>query len=541
MNRHSVVELSRDAAERAIRNILAQFKIQIEHPEACLQEAAHRASHPGFDDADLEQWQDQAFVTIDNPDSRDLDQALLIERNDNSGYRVRYALADAAFYVPPGSALFKEALKRGVTYYTPLLAAPMLPTSLSEDLVSLNPNKLRRALVFDISMLEDASVASVSVVRALIVSQAKLSYASVQAFLDADAKQQSHEYQNNSWAASLKLLRELGEKLIQQALDRDVIPFNRSETQIRLTDKGLKLSKRTRVRTEKYNEQISLLCNMQGAEILTGLSQDNEELQAIFRAHDAPLAKRLNGLRALLSEFADTAGLSDQWRWHKDQSLAEYVTALPDSDEHRDKVLAIERQILVCNQASEYRSEPGRHHALAASSYARFSSPMREIVGIFTHKELLEAMKCTVSGYGVETSELQDDNTLRQSIIAVANHSRQTQKQINKRIEYIALCSELNSDLQSESPPARDGIIMGFKKDRIYVAVDSIATDLKVTVSDLQEHNGTHYEFSDLEAVPANEQAPRWRLGDSVKVSTLGFDAEKNRFKLGLTHQSTSH
>jgi len=536
MNRNPAIELSRNAAERAIHKTLAQFKIQIGHPEACLQEAAQRADHPGFDDKTLEQWQEQAFVTIDNPDSRDLDQALLIERTENESYRVRYALADAAFYVPPGSALFNEALKRGVTYYTPLLAAPMLPISLSEDLVSLNPEKLRRALVFDINLSDDASVLSVSVVRALIISKAKLSYASVQAFLDADAKKQPHEYHNKSWATSLKLLRELGEKLIQQALDRDVIPFNRSEAQIELCDTGLKLSRRTRVRTEKYNEQISLLCNMQGAEILTGLSQDNDDLQAIFRAHDAPLARRLSGLRTLLSEFVDSAGLSDQWRWHKDQSLADYVTALPDSDEHRGKVLAIERQILVCNQASEYRSEPGRHHALAASSYARFSSPMREIVGIFTHKELLEAMKCTVSAYEVNTAELQNDHTLRKNIIDIANLSRQTQKQINKRIEYIALCSALGSDLETTSPPARDGIIMGFKKDRIYVAVESIATDLKVSASDLEEYSGTRYEFSSLAAVPDNENAPSWLLGDSVKVSTLGFDSEKNRFKLGLTH-----
>jgi len=521
MNIKRDVDVSRDAAELAIRKTLAQFKIEIEHPEECLKEAAQRADHPGFDDPTLEQWQDQAFVTIDNPGSRDLDQALLIERNDINGYRVRYALADAAFYVPPGSALFKEALKRGVTYYTPLLAAPMLPPSLSEDLVSLNPDKLRRALVFDISLGEDASITKVSVVRALIISQAKLSYASVQAFLDADTKRQPHDYQKNRWATSLKLLSELGEKLIQRALDRDVIPFNRSEAHIELTD-----------------EQISLLCNMQGAEMLKGLSQDNEELQAIFRAHDAPLAGRLNALRALLSEFTDSAGLSDQWRWHKDQSLADYVTALPDTDEHRGKVLAIERQILVCNQASEYRSEPGRHHALAASSYARFSSPMREIVGIFTHKELLETMKCPVSSYAVNTTELQNDNTLREKIITVANHSRQTQKQINKRIEFIALQSVLGADLDLDTPILRDGIIMGFKKDRIYVAVESIAVDLKVSALDLEEHHGTRYEISNLEAVPANEHAPHWRLGDSVKVSTLGFDAGKNRFKIGLSHPS---
>lgn len=536
MNRTTAETRSRDAAEIAIHKILAQFKIQIEHPEQCLEEAKQRILAPGFDDPTLEQWQDLPFVTIDNPDSRDLDQALLIEHNESDGYRVRYALADAAYYIPPGSALFKEALKRGVTYYTPLLAAPMLPPSLSEGLVSLNPNELRRALVFDIALQEDGSVTGVRVVRALIISQAKLSYASVQLFIDADLKEQSHEYHKSNWAASLLLLRTLGEKLIQRALDRNVIPFERSEAQIELSDTGIRLSQRKRVRTEKYNEQISLLCNMQGAEMLEGLSQDNDELQAIFRAHDAPLAGRLTGLRAMLSKFADDAGLSDQWRWHKDQTLADYVTALPDAKEHRGKVLAIERQILVCNQASEYRSEPGRHHALAASSYARFSSPMREIVGIFTHKELLEAMQCTVSGYAVETAEQLDDNSLRETIISIANQSRQTQKQINKRIEFIALHSVLGSDLDLDVRPMRDGVIMGFKKDRIYVAVESIATDLKVSASDLKEQYGADFEFTDLAAHPNKKATPHWQLGDAVKVSTRAFDNKKNRFKIALSH-----
>lgn len=548
MSRTPSVALSRDAAQLAIQNILDQFKIEIDHPEDCLKEAAQRCQEPGFNDPTLAQWQDQPFVTIDNPDSRDLDQALLIERGDfggesggdNNGYRVRYALADAAYYVPPGSALFDEAVKRGVTYYTPSLAAPMLPPSLSEGLVSLNPDELRRALVFDISLHENATVTSVRVVRALIVSQAKLSYASVQAFLDADANEQSHEYQQHDWAESLRLLKMLGEKLIQQALDRDVIPFNRTEASIELTETGIKLTQRARVRTEKYNEQISLLCNMQGAEILRGLSQDNDQLQAIFRAHDAPLAGRLSELRQLLSQFTDAAELSDQWRWNKDQSLADYVTSLPDSDKHHGKVLAVERQILVSNQASEYRSEPGRHHALAASSYARFSSPMREIVGIFTHKELLEALQCTASNYAVDTAELPNDNALREKIIAVANQSRQTQKQINKRIEFIALHSVLSADLELDPQPIRDGIIMGFKKDRVYVAVESIATDLKVSATDLEEHYDSSYEFSKLNAYPTEPGAPRWQLGDSVKVQTMGFDAEKNRFKIRLLPSTES-
>ncbi len=539
---------TRTNAQQAIEKILRQFKIDIEHPQDCLQEAEQRERQPHLDDPALEQWQKEPFVTIDNPDSRDLDQALLIERSESEnmqqdGYRVRYALADAAFYAPPGSALFTEALRRGVTYYTPLLAAPMLPPSLSEGLVSLNPHSLRRALVFDMWLANDATVLNVRVVRALIQSQAKLSYAGVQHYLDAVDTNQNHEYQPEPWAASLQLLKELGEKLIQNASDRDVIPFNRRESEISITEHGLTLERRERVRTEKYNEQISLLCNMQGAQLLEALAKDNEQLQAIFRAHDAPLANRLVNLRSLLEEFAVSNQLGDRWRWHKDQSLADYVTGLPKDAASRGKVLAIERQILVTNQASEYRSEPGRHHALAAVSYARFSSPMREVVGIFTHKELLEALGVNASAYPVDEQNVPDDDALREIIIDVANQSRQTQKQISKRVEFVALQGVLNQDLEAAIPVLRTGTILGFKRDRIYVAVDELAIDLKVTTDDLQKQYNAVYELSELAATPATtdkQNLPVWRLGDNVCVSAVGFDTEKKRFQLALHSQANA-
>lgn len=534
MSADSSSNVNRTQAKLAIEKILKQYKVSVEHPEACLAEAASREANPGLDDASLAQWQDQPFVTIDNPDSRDLDQALLIERKGDSDFRVRYALADAAYYVPPGSALFTEALQRGVTYYTPLLAAPMLPPSLSEGLVSLNPHKKRRALVFDMTLKHDGTCLNTTVTRALICSQAKLSYASVQQYYDALQSEQSHEYHNTSWSASLRLLRQLGEVLIQRARDRDVIPFNRSEAEITLNDKGLTIRQRARVRTEKYNEQISLLCNMQGAQMLKALSQDNDALQAIFRAHDAPLQGRLNTLRKILDDFANKAQLSEQWRWKQEQSLADYVASLSNEAQHRGKLLAVERQILVSNQASEYRSEPGRHHALAASSYARFSSPMREIVGIFTHKELLEALGQQPSAYTVDNAQAIDDDQLRDHIISVANQSRQTQKQINKRIEFIALQSVLDQDLAASHDVRRKGIVMGFRKDRIYVNCESIATDLKVTTSDLQVQYKTEYQLDDVSAWPLDQQAPSWLLGDEVEISVVAFDAGEKRFQLAL-------
>ena len=102
-----------------IHAILAREEIDLQHTDASLAEAQAALADPGLDDAALTDWSTLPFVTIDNSDSRDLDQALLIER-ESADYRVRYALADAAWYVRPGSALFAESLLRGASFYTPL-------------------------------------------------------------------------------------------------------------------------------------------------------------------------------------------------------------------------------------------------------------------------------------------------------------------------------------------------------------------------------------------------------------------------------------
>ncbi len=532
------------AIEPAIIALLDKYEIAREHSSDALAEADSWQKRPGIDDPLLSDWTSLPFVTIDNEDSRDLDQALLIEQNEDGGYRVRYALADAAYYVPPGSALFNDALQRGVTYYTPAYAAPMLPPNLSEGLVSLNPDVKRRALVFDMQLKPSGECANTTIVRACIKSVAKLSYNGVQALLDAHLPSdsthndpiQDTEPTSPAYLSSLLLLRTLGELLMQKALDRDVIPFKRNETQISISAAGdITMAQRKRPRTEKYNEQLSLLCNMQGALMLTQLSASSEELQAVYRVHDAPLQGRLKALRRLLEEFAEQTNLSQQWRWHKDQSLADYVNALPSDTAMQHVRAAVERQILVCNQSSEYQSEPGRHHALAAESYARFSAPMRELVGVFTHKELLEALVVTPSPLiGDAAFEVPPDATLREQVIRVANESRARQKRLSKEIALLALEAVLTKDLETDTPPVRTGTIMGFKRERAYIACNDIAVDLKVDGADIAKQHDTQYQFDNINAKASDAGAPSWQLGEAVGVITLGYNKEHRRFMLGL-------
>ena len=553
------------AAENFILETLESLELHTEHSDKAMSEADHYLANPGHDDPTLDDLTALPFVTIDNPDSRDLDQALYIEET-TEGYRLRYALADAAYYVRPGSALFDEALQRGATFYTPLLALPMLPSSLSEGLVSLNPNVNRRALVFDIRLNHDASLQQTRVVRALICSQAKLSYGGVQDWLDTHCSfpqldseralmncaqngpdlSSYNEIDTDTMAAevpyrhSLKLLQVLGEKLISNSAQRGVVPFDRSETAISVdaTSDQFRAERRHRYMTEQYNEQISLLCNMQGAELLMALQGHSDALQAVYRVHEAPLSKNSKRLRQTLDALIETRQLDDRWRWQENSSLAQYVRNLPDDRASHRLKATIQRLIMQSQRASVFQPEPDIHHALKAAAYARFSSPMREIVGIFTHKELLEALAMEP----LEPSS--NDEILRTQVISAANRARQIQRQLDKRIEFAVIQSVFSSDLSTENKKTYSATIVGLRKDRLYAAIDGLALDVKVYKDDLEEQFSTHYEINRTQATPVNRENPSWLLGQGIGLSVRRYDPERKRFLFTISaerHSSSSN
>ena len=503
---------------QVIADALEALDIPTTHNEQCLLETQHWLENTGLDDPELIDLTKLPFVTIDNPDSRDLDQALLIEKVE-SGYRVRYALSDAAYYIRPGSALFTDALARGTTFYTPTMAAPMLPIALSEGLISLNPNVDRRALVFDMQVDNDGTTRRTDIVRAKIRSQGKLNYASVQAWLDANETEQ-HAYDN-----SLLLLRELGIKLIAAAEDRGIVKFDRTETYIRVQQSPLRFvtSVRKRYDTERYNEQISLMCNMQGAEMLLVLEGASDVLQAIFRVHDAPLRKSLKQLRETLEQFSNIQDEPGRWRWQANQKLADYLNELPKEDIYKRKVRAVQRQIMQAQRGSRYEPIASEHHALKAASYARFSSPMREVVGIFTHKELLEALGTTALDNHV-------DEKLREAVIISATQARQKQRQLDKKIEFAALFQQFSNQLSTQHYVPHSGTIIGMRKDRIYINLDESAMDIKIYKDNLDETFSAQYDINNATATPHTDNAPSWQLGQAIIVTLLRYDNEKKRF-----------
>jgi exoribonuclease-2 len=128
-----------------------------------------------------------AWVSIDNDDSRDLDQLSVAEEREDGAVRLLVAVADVDSAVPRGSAIDGRAATNTTSVYTPAQVFPMLPERLSTDLTSLNPDEDRLAVVVALLVLRDGSVAESGLSRALVRNKAKLAYDSVAAWLDGRA------------------------------------------------------------------------------------------------------------------------------------------------------------------------------------------------------------------------------------------------------------------------------------------------------------------------------------------------------------------
>src|SRR3954468_10813131 len=214
---------------------------------------------------------DVPFVTIDPPGSRDLDQALHIERRGD-GHRVRYAIADVSPFVAGGGALDRDTHARGVTVYAPDEKAPLPPPVLSEGAASLLPGEWRPAVVWTFDLDATGAQTDVAVRRAEVRSAAQHTYEDVPADVAA-------------------LLAEVGERRLALERERGGVRLAVPEQEVIREDSSWNVRYRVPLATEDHNAQISLLTGMAAAELML------EAGTGILRTQAAPSERSLARLR----------------------------------------------------------------------------------------------------------------------------------------------------------------------------------------------------------------------------------------------------
>lgn len=235
------------AAPLNFRAIASEFRVPTDFPPEVVAEAerlSDRFAGTRRDARDIE------FVTIDPPGSKDLDQAVCIERRAD-GYRVLYAIADVAAFVEPATLVKQESLQRGQTIYLPDEPARLHPTAVSEGSASLLPGVDRPAVLWTFDLDAAGEVVSAHVERALVRSRERLDYDGVQRDV---ALHREHP--------SISALEEVGQLRQQSSLRRAAINLRLPSVRV-VEDAGdFELVIEPRHRVMDYNSEISLLTGM---------------------------------------------------------------------------------------------------------------------------------------------------------------------------------------------------------------------------------------------------------------------------------------
>jgi exoribonuclease R len=244
-------------AELDFGGIRSEFGLPREFPVAAQAEAERAAAatvpRDGREDATA-----LPLVTIDPPGSRDLDQALALERRPGGGFRVHYAIADLGAFVPPGGALDTEVRRRGQTLYLPDGNVPLHPRVLSEGVASLLPGQVRPAVLWTLDCAPDATLEDTRVRRALVRSTAQFDYDTVQAAVAAGTPH-----------PSVAALPEFGRLRRELALRRGAVELRLPEQEIVPNGGGRwKLALRPRVEVDAWNAEVSLLTGMAAARLM---------------------------------------------------------------------------------------------------------------------------------------------------------------------------------------------------------------------------------------------------------------------------------
>lgn len=144
-----------------------------------LQGIKRKSKSPQCDDLRSLLW-----CSIDNDDSRDLDQLTYAERKPDGGFVIWVAIADVDALVPQGSPIDKRAEKNTTSIYTPARIFPMLPEKLSTHLTSLNPGEERLAIVVQCAIDSEGACVEASIFQACVHNYAQLTYSAIGSWLE---------------------------------------------------------------------------------------------------------------------------------------------------------------------------------------------------------------------------------------------------------------------------------------------------------------------------------------------------------------------
>ena len=493
----SVVErLGSIKSERAV-SLIAVHAHDIPHvfPRPLLDEAEHARPAPmsGRDD-----WRHLPFVTIDPPDAKDHDDAVHglpdPDPQNRGGQIVSVAIADVAHYVRPGTALDREAARRGNSVYFPDRVVSMLPERISNDLCSLRPHEDRPALAVRMVIGADGRKRSHTFHRVMIRSAAKLSYEQAQFAVSGRTDEVTEPIAEPVLAplyAAYETVRRGRDA--RSPLDLDV-----PERKILLTANGLvdRVIVPQRLESHRLIEEFMILANVAAAE-----SCERARVPLIYRAHDEPSPEKLTALREFLATIGIVMPKAGALRPEGFNRILAQVKG-------RDVERLVNEVVLRSQAQAEYASGNFGHFGLNLRRYAHFTSPIRRYADLVVHRALIRAFKLGGDGLPEDT----DARALAEVAANISVTERRAMKAERETADRL-----IAHFLADRVGAAFDGHISGVTRAGLFVELDETGADGFIPARLIGDE---YYRLNEKSRAFVGH-SETFRLGDPVTVELV--------------------
>ncbi len=313
------------------------------------------------------------FVTIDGEDARDFDDAVCLVP-DGDGFRLHVAIADVSHYVEPGSALDREAFRRGTSVYFPDRCIPMLPPALSEGVCSLKAGVNRLAMNVEVPIRPGGALGDPSFYPAVIRSRARLTYDAVHERLAGE--------EEGGIGRMLRGMQTAAGWLSLARAGRGALDFDLPEARIAV-EKGMPVSVLPAPRWESHRiiEEFMLAANTAVAEFLSRRGDP-----FLFRIHEEPASEKVEEFEAAAGRLLRRSRSTDR------RDVASRLRAWADLARGGKYERAVHMMLLRSLMLARYGPETKGHFGLALSRYTHFTSPIRRYPDLIVHRVLKAAL-----------------------------------------------------------------------------------------------------------------------------------------------------
>jgi ribonuclease R len=438
--------------------------------------------------------------TIDPADAKDFDDAISFKKLDNGDYEIGVHIADVSHFVTPGTALDKEAVKRGTSIYLVDRTIPMLPEALSNDLCSLNPNEDKYAFSAVFVMNKEGVVKERWFGKTLINSDKRFTYEDAQEILNKKA---------GLFAEELQTLNDIAYKLRAERFRKGAIDFETEEVKFVLDEYGkpVKVYKKERKDTHKLVEDFMLLANREVATYMHS-ETGNTKAAFVYRIHDAPDREKIVNLATFVKALGFELKNKDGETTAVDiAKMLKSVTGTPA--EALVKTAAVRAM-----SKAVYSTKNLGHFGLAFEYYTHFTSPIRRYPDLMVHRLL---QRYLTHGQ-IEQDELAryqrlcDESSEREMEAAEAERSSIKYKQV----EYMA--ERVGQEF--------DATVSGVSEWGIYVEEANTKAEGMVKLRDMKDD---FYELDQKSYAVVGKSGKRYQLGDKVRVKLINADPENKK------------